>query len=593
MNWLQELQDSGLWILKSLVLSGILFSLAVLVLVKSTRWGHQFWLLARDYVDPRKNIKSLLFFLIILFFNLLAVRISVLLSNWNNAMYNALQEMRADVFWQQMMVFGILATVHISNVLLTYYLEKRFVINWWIWLNAQMLGKWVDSQAYYKVQFLKEDIDNPDQRIQQDVYSFVNTSLSFATGAISSVMSIVVFTLILWNLSGPITIGSVEVPHMMVFLVFIYVLATSLFAFKIGRPLRLLNFTQEKVNATYRYGLIRLSEYAESIAFYRGEKAEKMTLRQAFKNIIDNFWAIVFRTLKLSGFNLAVSQTAVVFPFIIQAGRFFSQQIKLGDLMQTSQAFDRVQTALSFFRNSYDDFTTYRAVLDRLTGFQIGVTQANEPIKIDIRHDISDGVIFQQVNVSTPENRPLIDNVSFELKAGDRLLIKGQSGLGKTSLLRAAAGLWSHADGMINYSANNLFLSQKPYLPQGNLLNALYYPKSVPENIETEVLTNILRTVQLGHLVHKLQDNQAWHKVLSLGEQQRLAFARVLLHKPDVLFLDEASASLDEGLEEAMYRLLQRECPQLIMISIGHRSSLDIFHNKILELNTDRSWSLI
>ena len=368
MNWLQELQDSGIWLLKSLVLSGIFFALGLYILAKTTRWGHQFWLLARDYISPRKNLQPLIFFLVILFFNLFAVRLSVLFSNWYNAMYSALQEMKIDVFWQQMLIFSVLASIHIANVLFTYYLEKRFTINWWIWLNHQLLDKWVDKQAYYKTHFLKEKIDNPDQRIQQDINSFVNSSLGFATGVVSSVTSIVAFTIILWDLSGPMPVFGVEVPRAMVFLVFAYVLITSVFAFKIGRPLRVLNFANERLNANYRYGLIRLSEYAESIAFYRGERAEKASLRQQFSQVISNFWAIVFRSLKLSGFNLLVSQAAVVFPFLIQASRFFSKQITLGDLMQTNQAFGRVQSALSFFRNSYDDFTAYRAVLDRLTG---------------------------------------------------------------------------------------------------------------------------------------------------------------------------------------------------------------------------------
>ena len=594
MNYSQELLTSLLWIVKAIGITALFFTFIVWVLVKTTRWGHQFWLLARGYLSPKRSLKPLTYFVVIVFFNLVSVRLDILFSEWYKAMYDALQKMDANVFWIQMAVFSVLAAVHIGNILLTYYLTQRFTIQWRTWLNEQMVEKWTQNQAYYKSQYVYNQLDNPDQRIQQDVQSFVSSSLSFATGVISSAVSIVAFTQILWNLSGPMTISGVTIPHAMVYLVFIYVLVTSVIAFKIGRPLIHLNFANERLNANYRYSLIRVKEYAESIAFFRGEKMEKSVLFKQFNQVIDNVWKMVYMTLKLSGFNVMMTQISVIFPFIIQAGRYFSNQIQLGDLIQTAQSFGRVQSALSYFRNAYDDFTGYRAVLDRLTGFHTAITQATAESRVVIK-DSESAVIFDQLFVKKPTGEVLIKNLSLTLSQGASVLIKGPSGAGKTTLLRTLAGLWSFSEGTVSYPLHQaLFLSQKPYLPQGRLIDALYYPAVAPDNVDLNQAAEIMRDVQLGHLADKLEQENDWTRVLSLGEQQRLSFARLLMHKPAVAFLDEATASMDEGLEDAMYRLLRERLPNTTIISVGHRSTLQIHHQQQLVIHPEnQGWELV
>lgn len=594
MNYSQELLTSLLWIVKAIGITALFFTFIVWVLVKTTRWGHQFWLLARGYLSPKRSLKPLTYFVVIVFFNLVSVRLDILFSEWYKAMYDALQKMDANVFWIQMAVFSVLAAVHIGNILLTYYLTQRFTIQWRTWLNEQMVEKWTQNQAYYKSQYVYNQLDNPDQRIQQDVQSFVSSSLSFATGVISSAVSIVAFTQILWNLSGPMTISGVTIPHAMVYLVFIYVLVTSVIAFKIGRPLIHLNFANERLNANYRYSLIRVKEYAESIAFFRGEKMEKSVLFKQFNQVIDNVWKMVYMTLKLSGFNVMMTQISVIFPFIIQAGRYFSNQIQLGDLIQTAQSFGRVQSALSYFRNAYDDFTGYRAVLDRLTGFHTAIIQATAESRVVIK-DSESAVIFDQLFVKKPTGEVLIKNLSLTLPQGASVLIKGPSGAGKTTLLRTLAGLWSFSEGTVSYPLHQaLFLSQKPYLPQGRLIDALYYPAVAPDNVDLNQAAEIMRDVQLGHLADKLKQENDWTRVLSLGEQQRLSFARILIHQPAVAFLDEATASMDEGLEDAMYRLVRECLPNTTIISVGHRSTLQIHHQQQLVINPDnQSWALV
>ena len=594
MDYTQELLDSLLWILKAMAITAVVFPLAVYILAKNTRWGRQFWLLAKGYLTPTRTLQPIIYFVIIVFFNLLSVRLDILFSEWYKAMYNALQKMEESIFWIQMIVFCVLATVHMANVLLTYYLTQRFTIQWRTWLNEQMVEKWTNNQAYYKTQYVYNQLDNPDQRIQQDVQSYVSSSISFATGVISAVVSIVAFTIILWGLAGPMTIAGITIPHAMVYFVFMYVLVTSVFAFKIGRPLINLNFANERLTANYRYSLIRIKEYAESIAFFRGEKMEKSVLFQQFDRIIQNVWQMVFRTLKLSGFNFVVSQVSVIFPFIIQASRYFSKQIELGDLIQTAQAFGKVQSALSFFRNSYDDFAGYRAVLDRLTGFHTAIEQANQTSNIVIQ-PTETAVEFENLTVNKPTGEALIKNLNLHLPQGSSLLIKGPSGSGKTTLLRTIAGLWAYSEGTVRCPQHDvLFLSQKPYLPQGRLIDALFYPQVAPEDVDLAKAAQIMQQVQLGHLAEKLTQENDWTRVLSLGEQQRLSFARVLMHKPLAAFLDEATASMDEGLEDAMYRLLREELPQTTIISVGHRSTLQTHHQHHLLINPeDQSWQLL
>ena len=587
MDYTQEIITSSLWIARTLALTVIFFSLGIFLLVRLTHWGKQFWMFAGGYLSPKRSIKPLLFFVLIVTLTLFSVRLSLVHSTWYNNMYTALQEFNQTVFWEQMILFCFIAGFSVAAALISYYLNQRFSINWIEWLNTELLEKWMDKRAYYKSQYMGNNLDNPDQRIQQDIQSYVKTTLSLSTGVIDAVTSMISYTILLWGLAGPMTLLGIEIPRAMVYLVFAYVIFTTLIAFWLGKPLIRLNFANEKLNANYRYSLIRVKEYAESIAFYAGEKVEKSRLYKQFRAVIDNMWDIVFRALKFSGFNLVVSQISVVFPLLIQVGRYFEKQIKLGDLMQTLQVFGKLHSNLSFFRNTYDSFAEYKATLDRLTGFHYSVEAAQKQSKTDITDHPTD-VIFQHLSVKSPMGKILIKDLNLTLTQGHSLLIQGQSGVGKTTLLRTIAGLWSYAEGKIFCPQHNtLFLSQRPYLPQGNLLTALYYPDTT-ENVDLAKITRVLEQVQLAHLQDRLEQEQDWSRILSLGEQQRLAFARLLLHKPTVAFLDEASASLDEGMEYAMYRLIREELPNTTIISVGHRCTLQQFHNKQITLGKPR-----
>lgn len=591
MNLTHEAVTSIIWLIKTLVITIICSGIVGYFIIKYTLWGKQFWLLSRDYFSLKRSKSPVLSYILIIFFSLATVRLNVLFSNWYNAMYDALQKLNASAFWTEMIWFSILATFWVITNLLVYYFQHAFIIKWRTWLNANILEKYIHNHAYYKTQYGKYTIENPDQRIQQDILEFATNFINLSTQAINSVVSVIAFTIILWNLSGSLEIVGHTIPHLMVFLVFIYVLIFSVFAFKIGRPLIKLNFDKEKLTANYRYSLIRLKEYAESIAFYRGEKVEKNLLHSQFGLVIQNAWNIIYRTLRFNGFNFTISQISVIFPFIIQASRFFSKKITLGDLLQTAQAFGQVHDSLSFFRNNYDTFTSFRATLNRLTQFieHVEQCQHSEDIQVETHQN---AIIFDNVNVKRPDDSPLFQSaLNLSIPAGTKVLIQGPSGAGKTTILRTAAGIWHHADGVVYRPENNIFLSQRPYLPQGSLIGALYYPQEVPDDeIAIANAKEVLQKVKLEYLSEQLLQSNDWNRTLSPGEQQRLAIARLILHKPDVIFLDEATSSLDEDLEFEMYQLINQELPTSTIISVGHRSTLITHHNNKLTLNADGSW---
>lgn len=593
MDWYQEISKSLIWLAKAYSISLIGFVVIGFIIVKYSKWGRQFWRIGGHYFSPKRSWKPLIVSALLLFFALFSVRMSVLFSFWYNGFYSALQALDEKAFWFFLAIFGILATIHVVMTLLNAYTAQSFDIHWRNWLNQKITSDWLNKESYYREQFLKDSIDNPDQRIERDVTVFVTVSRTLSIGALSSFVSLVAFTGILWSLSGPLTLVGVEVPRAMVFLVYVYVLIATLIAFKIGRPLILLNFLNEKLSANYRYALMRVREYAENIAFYRGDDVEKKTLFARFAAVIANVWAMVFRSLKFDGFNLTISQIAVVFPFILQAPRFFSGAIKLGDVMQTATAFGQVQDALSFFRSSYDTFAQYRAVLDRLTGFLDANSKARELPQIKTTEN-KNNLIIQELNVTRPDGSPLTSNLNVRLVQGESLLIKGPSGSGKTTLLRTIAQLWPYASGKVERAVGDqtIFLSQRPYLPLGELRSALAYPGIANAEKDDEKIIAILSQVNLAHLASHLDESHDWSRILSIGEQQRLAFARVLYNKPRLIFLDEATSATDEGLEYALYKLLRDELTEAIMVSVGHRSTLDKFHSHLLQITGKGDWEL-
>ncbi len=592
MDWSKALQDSLVWLGCASLATVVAFAAIAALVVRFTRWGRQFWQLAGPYLHPRHSWRPMLVFALLLVLALVSVRMNVLFSFWYNGFYSALQGLDQAAFWRFIAIFSVLATIHVLRVLFNYYVTQSFTIRWRVWLNDRLTADWMRADAYYRSQFLADPVDNPDQRIELDINAFVTNSVVLALGAVSAVVSLVAFTGILWGLSAPLQLGTVEVPRAMVFAVYLYVIVATLIAFRLGRPLIHLNFMNEKLTANFRYALVRLREYAENVAFYQGAAIERGTLLARFAALIANAWAMVYRSLKFDGFNLAVSQVAVIFPFLLQAPRFFSGAIKLGDVMQTSQAFGQVQDALSFFRTSYDNFAQYRATLDRLCGFMDANAEVRAMPRIDLRPQAA-ALDIEGLQVSRPDGSALLRDLRVQLRPGQALLIKGPSGSGKTTLLRSIAGLWPYAEGTVARPAGHqaLFLSQRPYLPLGDLRTAIAYPGEASPQDDAR-LVQALRQVSLAHLADKLDIQQDWSRILSIGEQQRLAFARVLFNRPAIVFLDESTSAMDEGLEHAVYTLLREEMRGTMLVSVGHRSTLAGFHTDWLEVDGKGGWTL-
>lgn len=582
MDWNNQLSSSLLWLLQAYIICALAGTALAFFLSRRTQWGRQFWRIAGPYLHPRHSWRPLLGLALLLLLALAGVRMTVLFSFWYNGFYSALQALDSAGFWLYLGIFAVLATLHVGRAIIDSYVGQAFDIRWRSWLTERITHNWLEQGAYYRSHFLADPVDNPDQRIEVDIRSFVEGSRTLAFGAISALVSLVEFTIILWGLSGAVHLGSVEIPHGMVFVVYLYVIVATLFAFRIGRPLINLSFMNERLSANFRYALVRLRENAESVAFYQGEAIERQTLLTRFRALIANLWALVFRGLKFDGFNLSISQVAVVFPFIVQAPRFFSGSIKLGDVIQTSQAFGQVQDALSFFRTSYDSFAQYRATLQRLNGF----LDANDAARALPHAQIQasgQALRVQGLDLNHPDGSPLVEALDLCVLPGQALLIQGPSGAGKTTLLRALAGLWPYANGHIERpdGLQSLFLAQRPYLPLGSLRTAIAYPGvAQPE----QDFARTLEQVCLPHLIARLDQEADWSRILSLGEQQRIAFARLLLNRPAVIFLDEATSALDEGLEATLYTLLRRELPESAIISVGHRNTLTPFHTATLQL---------
>ena len=592
-DWSTEWYTSTFWIIGVTIAAALGSWLIGWLLTRSTVWGRQFARLAFPYFAPSgpEGWRPLLTALGVLALAIASVRLAVLNSYINSGLFTALQELDAAAFTRYIGIFAVLSVGFLTQALLAFYLQQRLVIRWRVWLNDRIVDDWLGGTAYHRGRFTSAPVDNPDQRIQEDVQSFTQQSTTLAVGAVSSLVSLVSFTLILWQLSGPLTLLGTEIPKAMVVIAYLYVVVATVIAFRIGRPLIGLNFLNERFNASFRYALVRLRENSEGIAFHRGEAVERDTLSGRFRAVITNAWAIVFRSLKFQGFNVIVTQYSQIIPLVVQAPRYFAGQVTLGDVSQTSIAFGQVENALSFFRLAYDDFASYRAVLIRLTGLLDADQEARELPRVAIEE--GEGLSVHDLTVRMPDDRVLVDDLELQLAAGASLFVTGPSGSGKTTLLRSLADLWPYADGTVHRPLGDdaLFLSQQPYLPLGTLRTALAYPGPA-SGVDDERAIAMLRRVQLLHLADRLDEEMDWARRLSPGEQQRLGFGRVLLARPRVVFLDEATSALDEGLEHTLYTLLREELPETIVVSVGHRSTLNRFHAERLELLGDGRWQV-
>ncbi len=552
----------------------------------------QAWDLAWPYWKSDEKWSAIGLLAAVIALNLITVWLNVRFNYWNNDFYNALQQYDWPEFWRQFAIFGLIALVFIVVGVYSSYLRGILHIRWRRWLTERFLRDWLEDQAYYRMQLNQATTDNPDQRISDDLNRFASISLTLSLGLLSSFVTLVSFLSILWTLSGALIIplgggASIDIPGYMVFAALIYAIAGTILTRWIGYPLVRLNFDQQRYEADFRFSMVRLRENAENVAFYRGEAREFDTFRTRFVRVVANWWGIIKRRKKLTWFTYGYDQVAIVFPFLVAAPRYFDKVIQLGGLMQIASAFRQVQELLSFIISSYTEIAEYQSVVQRLAGFREKMNEIaaeqQRPQPIEIVRD-GTGVEVTALDLNLPDGRSLRPDITLAAAPGKPLLITGASGLGKSTLLRAIAGLWPFGRGRIRVGDGRcLFLPQRPYLPLGTLADALVYPRAAAETPH-DSLAEALRAVGLPELVDRLDEDANWAQRLSIGEQQRLAFARVLLARPEIVFLDEATSALDEAAEISLYRLL-REAPwKPTIVSVGHHGTLRRFHDAVVDL---------
>ena len=553
-----------------------------------------FWSLFKGYWSSEDKWKARGLLAVVIAMNFAMVYLLVKLNEWYNVFYNALQNYEEENFWPLIGRFSAIAFCYILIAVYAVYLRQMLQIKWRTWMTKNYLQAWMSGQTYYRLQ---DAADNPDQRISEDIGQFVNLTLTLLIGFLRQLTTLAAFGVVLWNLSGAFTfqLGGMEIviSGYMFWFSFVYSGLGTFFAHKVGRKLIGLNFDQQKYEADFRFSMMRVRENSESIAFYRGEPNELEGFNLKFSNVIKNYWQLMKKTKHLNFYVNSYAQLAVLVPLIMAAPRYFSKEIQLGGLMQISSAFGRVQDALSFFVDSYDTLASLAAVINRLAGFTEHMDEAKK-IRSSVTTATAPELKISALNVSLPTGRDLLKKLSLELQNSKSLLVTGSSGCGKSTLLRTLAGIWAHASGEISLPANArvMFLPQKPYLPLGTLRRALIYPAAESDAPSDDALKKVLRLVELPALVDKLDAADDWSRILSLGEQQRLAFARVMLSAPDYIFLDEATSALDEPRELEMYELLRAQLPKVTVVSVGHRSTLFKMHDVALNLDGAGGYNL-
>ena len=525
------------------------------------------------------------------------VVLNLIFTNWQNRFYNALQDRNWDAFIYEMEYFCVLAAIFIALAVYQLYLNQWLQIRWRQWMTHRYLSDWLQEANHYRMQLLGDSADNPDQRIAEDIKMFIESTLAIGLGLLNAIASIILFTGLLWRLSmdAPLHLFGSDnaIPGYLVWGALIYSVLGTVLTQWIGWPLVSLNFSQQRFEADFRFNLVRVREGAEQIALLKGEDAERSQLAQRFRHLVHNWIEIMRRTKKITAFTASFNQASVVFPYFLVAPAYFAGKIQLGAVMQTGSAFNSVQTAMSYFVSNYRLIADWRAVVARLDGFEAAIKTAEElalkpdTIKI-VPQDGKNEIAIRDLAVRLPGGQPLVSVNAFAVEGNERVLVIGPSGAGKSTLFRAIAGIWPFGHGAVTVPAQASFmmLPQRPYFPVATLKNAVAYPQT-GEDYTDAVIRDVVAAVGLPTLALRLHEEGHWNRMLSLGEQQRLGIARALLRKPQYLFLDEATASLDEPSEAALYRLLEKQLASSTIVSIGHRTTLHAFHSRSVTLVRD------
>lgn len=560
------------------------------------------WRIASPYFHSEERWPARLLLSAVVAIELSIVGITVLLNKWNADFFNALQDKNWDAFVYQLGYFCVLATFFVVLAVYQIYLNQWLQIRWRRWLTAQYLERWLSTANHYRMQLLGDAADNPDQRIAEDVKQFIDAGptgigiLPIGLGFLNAVLTLGSFVAILWSLSAaaPLHLFGTQwaIPGYLVWAALLYAVLGTVFAHLIGWRLVTLNFQQQRFEADFRFNLVRVRENSEQIALLDGEATERTRLQSSFGRILSNWMLIMKRTKQLTFLTASYNQAATVFPFIMVSPAYFAGAVQLGGLTQTASAFGSVQSAMSFFINVYRQFAEWRAVVERLDGFGRAIEAAQAvavtPPVIAVTLGDAPAISFKELAVRLPNGMPLVNANDIAIGPAERVLVNGPSGSGKSTLFRALAGVWPFGAGTVHIPKNVklMMLPQRPYFPIAPLAAAVAYPAE-PGTFDVAKVAELIEVVGLPALVPRIEEEAHWNRMLSLGEQQRLGLARAILHAPDYLFLDEATASLDEPSEAALYKLLRERLGSATIVSIGHRATLTAFHQRRLAFGRD------
>ncbi|HUP95854.1 MAG TPA: ABC transporter ATP-binding protein/permease [Burkholderiales bacterium] len=566
--------------------------------IRSRRFLGQVWELAMPYWRSEEKVRAWTLLSAIVGMTLGIVYMLVLLNGWNRQFYNALETKASEDFYVLMLQFSLLAAVFIVLSIYRTYLQQMLAVRWRIWLTKQYMGEWLSNRVYYRLELDHLGTDNPDQRIAEDLRAFTTGTLSLGLGLLRETVTVVSFVAILWTLSGPLAFmlggHEINVPAYMVWAALLYAIGGTAVTYYVGRPLVGLNFQQERLEADFRFHLVRMREYAEGVALYAGEDSERRGHLSRLERVRENWYALMHYTKRLGALTIGYGQAAVVFPYFVAGHRYFSGEIPLGGLTQIAGAFGQVQSSLSWFVDSYADLANWKASVDRLLTFHHAVERAtgeaqaksgervSAPAANALHADIDELALPGKDGVP---GRVILSGAQLEIKPGEKLLLTGPSGSGKSTLFRLLAGIWpfGHARVSVPEGARMLFLPQKPYIPIGALRAAVAYPADGAA-FSDDAIREALNQVALGKLGERLDDERNWSMTLSGGEQQRLAVARALLHQPEWLFMDEATSALDEAGERRIYELLAKHLPRATLVSIAHNPRVADYHDRKLAL---------
>lgn len=555
---------------------------------------YSIWKVIKAYFASEEKWFAFGFAILIMGLTVSLVAVEVIFNYWYQRFYDALQAYDKHSVLYLTLAFCVIATVAIIIAVYRYYVSQYFNLRWRKWLTNQFVGRWLQNRSYYLLENFDEKTDNPDQRIQEDVAAIISTTIDLVVGVLGAFITLSSFVFVLWALSGELTLsfgswGKIVIPHYLMWVALLYAGLGTYFTFKIGYPLVALNFEQQKREATFRYAAVEVRNHAEDIALYEGEHHQKTILNGLYDLVLGNYYLIILRQKLLLWFTAGYNQAAVIIPLLASLPNYFGKVFKLGGLMQTLNAFGKVQDSLSFIVNAYTQIAQWQAIAMRLTSFVNHMCDAEAKAALQNKlifewHDES-VIAVKNVSISTPRGQLLLQQINLNFERGHRYLIQGESGLGKSTFVRAMAGIWPYASGKVVFPKNEkvMYLPQQPYMPVGSLEEAVLFPDHHKPELRQRI-EEVMKLCRLESFIPRLNEIMPWSEQLSPGEQQRIAFARVLLHRPDWVFLDESTSMLDKDNEAVMYQLLKDHLPQCTLISVGHRDSLIAYHDQIIAM---------